>query len=401
MRILIFSASYPPVLGGLQTVTARLARHLSGNGHAVCVVTQRYPRDLPGFEILDGIPVHRILFFDPPLEYVRRGQFLQGAAAGWMTAAAARHLNAVMADFKPELVNVHFPDFQTAYLPRLREKFHFRTVLSFHGHDVTRWFDPAGDEVGTRPNHSSKSLARLRAALEDAHAVTACSNYLLKLVGRLDESALGKGTAIQNGVDLERFESTTSGMHDRPYLFAFGRLTRKKGFDLLLDAWEKVSGQGFGLDLVIAGDGEARRGLESRAASFGPGAGVHFTGRLDAEAIVSWLNGCAGVVIPSRVEPFGIVALEALASGRPILATRVGGMREIFQDEHGEIHAGIRSWVSLVEPTVNDLQAGLLDLIRAAIQEPSRQNNRGFLERFQWSSTGEAYERVYQSDALG
>ena len=65
MRILLFSASYHPVLGGLQTAAHALAREFIAAGHDVLVVTNRYPRKLPASETIDGVPVRRLLFLSP------------------------------------------------------------------------------------------------------------------------------------------------------------------------------------------------------------------------------------------------------------------------------------------------------------------------------------------------
>src|SRR3954451_16666140 len=74
MRILLLSNSYPPVLGGLQTVAHAVARHLVGRGHQVQVVTNRYPRSLPEYEVIDGVPVHRWLFLTPRWTTLRQGR---------------------------------------------------------------------------------------------------------------------------------------------------------------------------------------------------------------------------------------------------------------------------------------------------------------------------------------
>lgn len=80
----------------------------------------------------------------------------------------------------------------------------------------------------------------------------------------------------------------------------------------------------------MAGDGELQQALRAQAAQLGVHDRVYFLGRATPEQVVQLLNGAQFVVLPSRSEPFGIAAVEAMAAGKAVLATRVGGFPEVL-----------------------------------------------------------------------
>ena len=110
----------------------------------------------------------------------------------------------------------------------------------------------------------------------------------------------------------------------------FGRAVRQKGIDVLLDAFPNVLAAHPTARLVIVGDGQERPELERHARRLGIGGAVEFKGWVDrADAL---MPACDVVVIPSRWEGFGMVALEAMAAARPVVASRVDALEEIVVD---------------------------------------------------------------------
>jgi glycosyltransferase involved in cell wall biosynthesis len=226
----------------------------------------------------------------------------------------------------------------------------------------------------------------LRAVLQEADAITACSRYLLDKAIQI-EPAAAKGRVIHNGVDLERFHDKTPYRHPRPYLLAFGRLTYKKGFDMLLDAFAQLTLEHQQVDIILAGAGEERQSLQAQVERLGLAERVHFFGRADACEVVRLLNGCRFVIVPSRQEPFGIAALEALAAGKPVLATCVGGLAELVQGP------GTR----LVVPTAAALRDGLAQwLDRGPASDTIRAADR--LEQHSWRHVVAQFEQMYAEE---
>jgi glycosyltransferase involved in cell wall biosynthesis len=384
-RILIASSSYAPVVGGVQTVARNLAKQLVGCGHEVRVVTHRYPVALPATEMIEGIRVDRLLFLTPGFDYLsRRRPDLFGASLFYGPQSHSR-LKKVMQEFCPDVVNVHFPDHQIPFILKLRREFAFRLVVSLHGHDVER-LDSERSENGDKRD-SSAARAQLESILREADAITACSRHILDKATQVEASVSGKGQVIHNGVDLERFLNKACYSHPRPYVLAFGRLTHKKGFDLLLRAFAEAGANNSSVDLIIAGEGEDRDQLKSLAGELGLDQKVHFFGEASPDQIVQLLNGSLLVAVPSRREPFGIVALEALAAGKALLASETDGLGE-FLSEIREPN------VTLVEPTAAGLTDGLRKLLTLKRNGSTAIKSNQVPEQYSWTNVAKRYESV-------
>ena len=411
MRILLVPNSYHPILGGVQTVTHNLAQNLLKSGHEVQVVTNRYPRMLPALETMDGICVRRLLFLAPQSNSLQRGRADLFLASFYFYPSSLWRLRNLMRTFRPEIVNVHFPDHQINFVLALRQRFEFRLIVSLHGHEVERVALSNSVETRKATKHSAAAQG-LQLILQEADAVTACSQDLLDKAIKLEPSIAAKARVIHNGIDPKRFIGKSPHFHPRPYALSFGRLTRKKGFDLLLDAFARAEEVERGIDLIIAGKGEEQNALMQQAQQLGLERRVHFRGQATPEEVVRLLNGCEFVVVPSRCEPFGIVALEALAAGKPLLATKIGGLAEFLSEfdetevksECGEQHlikrrnssAYPKPLVLLVDPNPEDLANGLLQ-----ISELTRSDSKGkgmghycLSDKYSWEHVARRYENV-------
>jgi glycosyltransferase involved in cell wall biosynthesis len=215
-------------------------------------------------------------------------------------------------------------------------------VVTAHGRDVRN----VGELRGV--------AALTRFAVRRSAAVVAVSDYLRReLVARVPEAA-GRVKVVSAGVDMERFAPRDSADARRtlgwegeaPYFLCVGTLDERKNVVRLAEAFARL-GRG---SLAFVGDGPARGALEGIPR-------VRLTGRIPHEAVATWIAASDVVCQPSLVEPFGIALLEAMASERPVVATRVGGPPEFVPPE-----AGV-----LVDPeSVDSIEAGL----RAASRLP-------------------------------
>ncbi len=249
--------------------------------------------------------------------------------------------------------------------------------------------------------------AALRSGIKRASAVTACSMFTLADAEGRFGLEKGRGLVIPNGVVLV----ADAGPHPasppaspaaqpgfvpvaedpgQPYILALGRVVDKKGFDLLLQAYAAMGDQQRTADLVLAGDGAARPGLERMAGDLGLSGRVHFVGRLSREEVGQAMEGATLFVMPSRLEPFGIVVLEAWRAGVAVVATTRGGPPEFVDDNVTGV---------LVDPFDTDaLAAALGGLLadgdrRRAIGAAGRHRVR----QFDWPSIADRYRAVYSS----
>ena len=210
--------------------------------------------------------------------------------------------------FSPDVVYAHFL-VPTGLLAGLAAR--APLVVTAHGQDVANIGERAGVAVATR-------LVVRRAA-----AVITVSGYLRRELEAKIPAARGKTHVVDSGVDLERFRPTPPPEGPHAYL-CIGGLTERKNVVRLADAFGRL-GEG---TLTFAGDGPLRPRLEGRP-------NVRLLGRVAHERVPGLIASSHVVCQPSLVEPFGQALLEAMASGRSVVATRVGGPPEFVSPEAG------------------------------------------------------------------
>jgi len=337
MKILLIPSSYLPILGGLQEAVYHLAKAFKDQGYDVTVVTNRYPRHLKKREIIDGIHIERMLFagfYLSSFSYILK--YVAGLLIGGINFF---RLMLLLSKRKPDAVNVHFLGSHAPYAMLATKLLGIRCVVSLHG-----------DDVEGLPHRSSIDCWLFKKVLLAADYVTACSNYLLNEAKKIVPEIELKSTAIWNGINLAEYQNIEPYKHPHPYIFAAGRLVYKKGFDVLLRSYRQLIDEGQKIDLILAGNGPEKDNLMMQAKELSLPAIIRnsqthetdnqelitssliFWGRADRDEMKSLMKGCELFVIPSRKEPFGIVALEAFASGKKVVASNTGGLTEIIRD---------------------------------------------------------------------
>jgi glycosyltransferase involved in cell wall biosynthesis len=199
-------------------------------------------------------------------------------------------------------------------------------VVTAHGRDVRN--------IGWLPGIGTAT----RFVVRRAAAVIAVSDYLRRELETKVPQARGKTEVVDSGVDLERF-AVTPAPDDGPRFLCIASLIHRKNVLRLADAFARV-GKG---TLTFVGDGPLRDELEARA-------GVELVGRIPYDRVPEQIAASHVVCQPSLIEPFGQALLEALACGRNVVATRIGGPPEFVPPE-----AGV-----LVDPADEDALAAAL-----------------------------------------
>lgn len=242
MRIALMPSAYAPAVGGVEELTARLARRLVAAGDDVEVWTIQHPTTLPRDEWVDGIRVRRFLLPMPRLSARALAAFPREARRAWTTLVVAAK------DFRPDVVHVQCFSANGAYAMRLTRHLHVPLVLTLQGETVMDDTDIYGRSVVLR--------GALRQALRGAAAVTACSCFVLADAERRFGLRPGRGSVIPNGVELaEGVPAEPLSLPFERFVLGVGRVVENKGFDLLLDAFQRLAPRYPDLGLVIGGAG--------------------------------------------------------------------------------------------------------------------------------------------------
>jgi glycosyltransferase involved in cell wall biosynthesis len=278
-------------------------------------------------------------------ELVERGHEIERAVVNRRAGGRRRHLLLARdafrsaRTFRPDVVYAHFlvpAGLAAALVSRAP------LVVTAHGQDVAN---------ASRPGIN----AATRYVVRRASVLVAVSDWLRRRLVLSVPQTRGKIEVVDCGVDLARFAPRDAGavrqqIGWRPNGTAFiclGGLSERKNVLRLASAFER-RGEG---ELVFVGDGPLRPALEGRK-------GIRLVGRVAHDAVPSWIAACDVLCQPSLAEPFGLATLEAMASARSVLATRVGGPPEFVTPE-----AGV-----LVDPEDED---GLVAALSQAASLPS------------------------------
>jgi len=376
MRIALFPSAYAPAVGGVEELTARLAYHLVDAGDEVEVWTIRHPPGLPEDEDVRGVRVRRFLLPMPRVAPYALAGFPREGARAWTI------LRAAATEFRPDIVHVQCFSANGAYAAWLAHRLRVSLVLTLQGETVM-------DDTDIYRRSFSLRLS-LRWALRAAAAVTGCSRFVLEDAERRFGLAPGRGFVIPNGVELA--DDAVAERIDLPFerfVLGVGRVVEKKGFDLLLNAFRRIAPRHPDVGLVIGGSGPARDGLIQATAEAGLRERVAFPGTL-SRAQVGWALGAASVfVLPSRVEPFGIVVLEALRAGCPAIVSAHGGATEIVRD-------GVDGLI--VDPTdTNELATAIGRLLSDdSLAGRLAGSGRARVASFNWAVITDRYRNLYR-----
>jgi glycogen(starch) synthase len=372
-RVLLVPSAYYPHVGGIEELTRQLALALITRGHHVGVLTNRWPAGVQPSETLDGIEVRRLRFPLPAFNAFAAARFL--ASSPTAVLALLRYVRR----WRPTVIHVIGAGPPSVYLATFHGVLRARLLFTAQG-ELT--FDPHGVF-----QHSATLRAGLRLVLREAHAVTACSAFVMRDIEGI-ETIRSPSYVIPNGVEPSEFVDASSEEDLGSYILGVGRLVPQKGFDLLVDAL--AFGVLSDLNLVLAGDGFERTRLEGRAAELGLRSRVRFLGSVDRSRLARLLRGARVFAFPSRGEPFGIALLEAMAAGVPAVATAAGGVPEFARDGENAL---------LVQP--ESAEALATAIARVAADEPLRNRisvgGRKTAAELTWSRIAARYEAVYLS----
>lgn len=320
---------FPPrIIGGISPHVYYLSRSLARNGVKVFVVTCDFP-NAPQHEVLDGVEVYRVDSYRNPSPDFSTWVYLMNVNMQKEAATIIRNL-----DENVDVIHAHDWLVATAGIG-LKHVFRKPLFATIHSTEI-------GRRNGIHLDHE-RMIHETEAWLTyEAWKVICCSDYMVSHVRWAFGLPPDKQVMIPNGVnadvyteaqskDLTQFRRRFALPGERIVLFV-GRLVYEKGVHVLVNAIPKVL-EKVNTKTVIVGNGYMKEQISGIVKGLGIDQKVMFTGFVDDETLRR-LQICADVsVVPSLFEPFGIVALEAMAAKSPVVVSDTGGLAEIVDHD--------------------------------------------------------------------
>jgi len=235
---------------------------------------------------------------------------------------------------------------------------------------------------------TAKELNIYRNVFKHVDRLVPVSKYQLREIIKIDERLRKKCSVIYNGVKTDKknisLNDYLEGTNRTIRLIFVGHLISTKGLDILLKALELLNSYKYKFSLDVVGNGEKQLEYKTLSKKYGLKDKVSFIGEIDNTILLKKMKYYNYLVLPSRYETFGVVVIEAMSCGLPVIATKVGAIPEIVTSEE----VGI-----LVE--ANNPKALAKGIVRAINKKWDREKIRKYAENFSIEKTTEKIETVY------
>jgi glycogen(starch) synthase len=387
LNVMMFSWEFPPrIIGGISPHVYFLSKSLAKNGVKVHVVTCDFP-GAPAHETIDGVEVYRIDSYKNPSPDFATWVYLMNLNMQKEAAAIAAKL--------PVPIDVfHAHDWLVA-TAGIGLKHVFRRPLLVTMHST---------EIGRREGlHTTteKMIHETEAWLTyEAWRVICCSDYMVQHVKWAYGLPNDKLAMVPNGVnphvydnlatqDLSDFRKTYA-LPDEKIVLYVGRLVYEKGVQILINAVPKILAK-TNAKFVIVGSGYMQEQLLNIVKSMGLEHKVLFTGFVEEENLLKLQKVADVSVVPSLFEPFGIVALEAMAAKSPVVVSDTGGLSEIVDHDV--------SGVKVYPNNTESLAWGILKILQDDDYSKHLRENayKRILEKYDWDKIAQQTRRMYEA----
>lgn len=357
MKIAIIVSLFPPKwLAGTEIATYNLADHLARRGHEVHVITS-HDAGLPEISEENGFYIHRIA--RPKIRFI-------GIVAFWAK------IYLTIRKIKPDIV--HSQSLRISIPAWAAQKYQkIPYVVWGQGSDI---YLP-----GRFTRMTSKPI------LQDADAVLALTEDMKQKMRKICDREV---SVVPNGVDLERFKISSRGNKEgnaKTIVFV-GRLHPVKGVQYLIEAMSIIHLETPDVKLVLVGDGVERSNLEELAERLELNGCIQFVGQVPQERIPQIMHQADVFALSSLSESFGIVNLEAMATGLPIVATNVGGIPDIVEERVNGYLVNAKSPDEIADRILILLQ-------NDEMREEISANNKEKAELFTWDKVTGTVEKIY------
>ena len=384
MKILMLTWEYPPrIVGGIAKVVYDLSKRLIKDGHEVTVVTYK-EGETPYYENDKGVEVYRVdnYIINPNnfIDWIMQLNFN-------LVAKASEIMNK---NGKFDVIHAH--DWLVANAAKtLKASYNIPIVATIHATE-------SGRNGGIRDEQQRYINDTEWMLTYEASEVIVNSNYMKNEVQRLFGLPFQKINVIPNGINLNIYNGIERNYEFRrkyardneKIIMCAGRLVYEKGFQYLIDAAPKILNRYNDAKFIIAGKGGMLNELKEKANYLGISDKVYFTGQLTPKELYTMYR-CADIaVFPSTYEPFGLVAIEGMYAGTPIVVSDIGGLNEIV--EHGV--TGMKSYAGNPNSIADSILALLFDYQLA--YNIAKNGKAKIKEIYNWTKIAQDTHFIYQ-----
>lgn len=384
MRIIVFSWEYPPLsIGGLAQHVYDLTNAMAKQGDEIHIITRGDVGTKP-YENIQGVHIYRVNPFK-----VSSTDFVTWVMQLNM-AMVERGITLIEELEQVDIIHAH--DWLVAYAAKVcKNAYTLPLIATIH---ATEW----GRNNGLH-NDVQRHISNIEWWLTyESWRVICCSYYMQEQLKHIFQLPEDKLRVIPNGVDPAGFKFDADiqikresyALPQEKVVYYVGRLVTEKGVQILLEAIPKILHYHPNTKFIIAGRGPFEGELKYKATSMGIDRQVLFTGYVDDVTRNSLYHFADVAVIPSLYEPFGIVALEAMAAQTPVVVSDTGGLGEIIKHQVN----GMKFYSGNSNSLADCILHCLLDPNSAKTMK--EQAYRDILEKYNWSLIGQQTRKVYQ-----
>jgi len=384
LSVMMLSWEYPPrVIGGISPHIYFLSKHLAKQDVKVYVITCDFP-GAPAHEIIDDVEIYRIDSYKSPAPDFATWVYL-------MNMNMQRETASLMKKISNKVDVIHAHDWLVANAGiGLKHIFRKPLLVTMHSTEMGR-----RDGLHTT---TEKMIHETEAWLTyEAWKVICCSDYMISHVRYVFGLPNDKLVMVPNGVNTYNYDGESNcqsfrakfALPEEKIVLFVGRLVYEKGIHVLINAVPKILAK-VNAKFIIVGSGYMKEQLLNIVRSMGLEHKVLFEGFMD-EPTLHNLQKCADVsVVPSLFEPFGIVALEAMAAKSPVVASDTGGLSEIIEHDV--------TGVKVYPNNPDSLAWGITKVLQDdALAKYLRDNAyRRVLERYNWEKIAIETKRIYE-----
>ena len=361
------------------------ARALQQKGHKVTILycdtySIKYVKDWFAYseeksEIIEGIQIYRNRCFCP----LKHG--IEGHREAFANGIQKLY-DQYMKGNKPDIIHAHCCVWAGYAAMKLSEQIGIPYVVTEHA----TLFQLLRDEI------SEKNDKVIRKIFQKAARVICVSGAFAKLIESYRPDIDVVGNVVNCDAFVPRADSekhrgirflTVCYMEEEAQLY-------KKGIDILIQAWTEVVKKYTDVKLAIGGGGSAKTKVEQWVEEHGISKYVEFTGALDRKQVIQEMQSCDCFVLPSRYETFGVVYIEAMACGKPVIAVANGGPDDFVKPFNG----------FLIEPDVKELVQAFYEMIghltRGNYYQEEKISNY-IKSKFSYEAIAEQLEAIYNS----